>query len=224
MVRGQLIRAMRSKGYAVAQKPWELNIVGIRGLSTRPNRFDDRIVVFLRDDRGKWQDRVFPVTTDPGTYWLGSPMHPQGTAILEPGQYPGYSIGMHRGQYPALVQGRAEVTVRRDYDRDNWLDFQNGTLHRGQFGINLHRANRNGTTLEVDRHSAGCQVFASASDFGYFMQLCAQHRRHHGNHFTYTLFDLRMLRRRRLRQSLLLLGGAGIIGTLLAFTLFAPQT
>jgi hypothetical protein len=192
-----IIASMRGRGFRVATRPGELNIVGLRADSTTPNRFDDTILVAYTDHAGRWTLKAWPATTDPGTHWLRQPMSPQGTAILKGNmQYPGvYAIGLHKGQYEALVQRNGPVTVIRDYDRDAVLDLDNGREATGHFGINIHRASRTGTSTTVDRHSAGCQVFADAGDFAEFMALCRAHRDRYGNAFTYTLFDIRALRR-----------------------------
>jgi hypothetical protein len=137
-------------------------------------------------------------------------MHPQGTAILMQGQYKdAYQIGLHRGQYYALVQ-RNPVTVIRDYDRNAILDFQNGRKDTGLFGINIHRALINGTTKTVDNYSAGCQVFANINDFNLLMQLAEKHRQLYGNNFTYTLIDKRAIAREYKRTLALGLTGLGI--------------
>ena len=122
-------------------------------------------------------------------------MNPQGTAILKEGQYINtYGLGLHRGKYMALVQKRP-VTVLRDYDRNAVLDFLNGTPDTGLFGINIHRASESGTTKVVEHYSAGCQVFANATDYLLFMTLCERHKQLYGNQFTYTLIDERALSR-----------------------------
>jgi hypothetical protein len=183
------------KGYLLYNRPFELNIAGVRSDSVQPNRFDDSIYLFYRNNDGKLIEHLFPATTDPGTYWLQNPMNPQGTAILKEGQYiNSYGIGMHRGKYLALVQLKP-VTVLRDYDRNAILDFLNGHEETGLFGINIHRAAENGTTKTVDQYSAGCQVFAAASDFNLFMSLCERHRQLYGNRFTYSLIDERAINR-----------------------------
>ena len=190
-----IVNTLRIKTFQIYSRPYELNIVGIRANSTIANRFDDEIHVFFKNSSGKWVHYIFPATTDPGTYWLKSPMHPQGTAILKEGQYKdAYQVGLHRGKYYALVQ-RKPVTVIRDYDRNALLDFQNGRPDTGMFGINIHRASINGTTKSVDIHSAGCQVFANIQHFTLFMQLCENHRKQYGNSFTYTLMDKRAIAR-----------------------------
>jgi hypothetical protein len=191
---------LKSNGYILYTRPQELNIVGIRSASTAPNAFDDEIHVFYTVHDGKWNYHVFKCTTDPGTYWLNNPMAEQGTAILAQGQYVDtWIIGMHKGKYEALVQAK-EVTVIRDYDRDAVLDFNNGTTQTGIFGINIHRANSVGTTMNIDKNSAGCQVFQNAGDFEAFLALCHEHKKRYGNKFTYTLVDFRAIRRITLRR------------------------
>ena len=186
---------LQKKGYRIFLRPFELNIVGVRSDSTRPNTFDDTIYVFFNNSEGKLIEHKFQATTDPGTYWLKNPMNPQGTAILKEGQYINtYGLGLHRGKYMALVQKRP-VTVLRDYDRNAVLDFLNGTPDTGLFGINIHRASETGTTKVVEHYSAGCQVFANATDYLLFMTLCERHKQLYGNQFTYTLIDERALSR-----------------------------
>jgi hypothetical protein len=190
---------LRQKGFKLFNRPYELNIVGLRSKSIVPNKFDDELHVFYMVNPTKWEYHVFKITTDPGTFWLNNPMQPQGTAIVSEGQYiNSHAIGLHRGQYKALIQAKP-ITVMRDYDRNAILDFYNGKKESGLYGINIHRANKVGTTLTVDKNSAGCQVFANASQFDAFMKLCEQHRSRYGNSFTYTLFDFRSVRRRNLR-------------------------
>jgi hypothetical protein len=196
-----ILSVLKEKGYKVSERPSELNIVGIRINSTTPNRFDDTLAVFYKVSDGKWALHTWKATTDPGTYWLRNPMNPKGTAILKAGQYTGsHAIGLHRGKYKALRQVRP-VTVIRDYDRDAELDYKNGREEKGIFYINIHHASANGTTLAVDRYSAGCQVFANINDFNSFMQLAERHRQLYGNSFTYTLIDERAEHREQILES-----------------------
>lgn len=184
----QLIAVLIAQGYKVFTRPSELNIVGVRGKDMTPNRFNDRIHVFYKDNNNSWQSHSFAATTDPGTFWLENPANPQGTAILNEGQYVDtYAIGLHRSKYLALVQ-RKPVTVIRDSGRNATVDL-NGKEDTGLFGINIHRALQQGTTRLIDKHSAGCQVLANADDFKQFMALCEQHKELYGNVFTYTLLN-----------------------------------
>jgi hypothetical protein len=181
---------MTGKGYRVFQRPFELNIVGIRSASNIENAFDDTINIFYVDNSGTWQYKSYAATTDPGIPYLKKPINQNGTAILKPGQYIGsHAIGMHRGLYLALVQ-RAPVIVIRDYNNDGKLDYNSSREEKGMFGINIHRAQEKGTTKYIEGFSAGCQVFANAEDFQQFLQLCKTHKGLYGNVFTYTLLQL----------------------------------
>ncbi len=209
----QKIKAiLRHKNFNLYTRPYELNIVGLRSKSTTPNRFDDELHIFYKVSALNWQYHIFKATTDPGTFWLKQPMQAQGTAILAEGQNVGsYELGLHRGKYLALVQ-RKPVTIIRDYNRDAVLDFNNGIKTRGQYGINIHRANRVGETKTVDKNSAGCQVFENANDFALFIKLCLKHKSIYGNRFTYSLLDFRAVKRQNRRYILSGIGVAGVLG------------
>lgn len=214
---------LRMKHFKLFTRLNELNIVGLRSKSVIPNRFDDELHVFYKVTPIKWQYHVFKITTDPGTYWLKNPMAPQGTAILAEGQYiNAWVLGLHKGQYKALVQAKP-IAVLRDYDRNATLDFYNGQKFTGMFGINIHRANKVGITKTVDRNSAGCQVFANASDFEAFLKLCEAHRAKYGNLFSYSLIDFRTVRRRNLRIAAYCLGATAAIGIAGYYFLNQPQ-
>lgn len=186
-----VLAAMQQLGYTIVTRANELNIIGVRTDNAVPNQFDDVIHVVFTDDTGQWKILSFAATTDPGAYWLKKLMNPKGTAILKPGQYRNsHRIGLHRGKYEALVQ-QNPVTVWRDVNRDNRLDHTNGTEETGLFGINIHRAHPAGVTVDVNDHSAGCQVLASIADFNQLMALARKHRSLYGNNFTYTLLDKR---------------------------------
>ena len=211
MVLQKIKAIMRHKQFRIFSRPYELNIIGLRSKSTIPNLFDDEIHVFYRISALNWYYHIFKATTDPGTYWLRQPMQPQGTAILAEGQYiDAYQLGNHRGEYLALVQ-RKPMTVIRDYNRDAILDFNNGLKTTGLYGIDIHRANKVGTTKSVDKNSAGCQVFENANDFALFLTMCKKHESLYGNHFTYSLIDFRAVQRQNTRY---ILAGVGVLGTL----------
>jgi hypothetical protein len=194
-----LVKTLNSKGYKVFTEPYKLNIVGVRSDITKANSFDDKIFAFYKNKDDNWEGKSFPATTDAGTYWLNNPMQSKGTALLKEGQYKdSHALGLHQGKYKALRQVN-NVTVYRDYDRNAILDFNNGREETGIFYINIHRANSTGTTKTIDRYSAGCQVFANADDFAYFLQLAEASKDRYGNKFTYTLIDERAYNRRQKR-------------------------
>lgn len=211
-----IIHTVQLRSYELYTRPYELNIVGIRSDNTTPNKFDDEIHVFFKNNVSQWIHYPFQATTDPGTFWLKNPLSPQGTAILKAGQYrQAYQIGLHRGKYYAMVQ-RKPVTVIRDYDRNAVLDFYNGKAFIGLYGINIHRATASGTSKTIDKYSAGCQVLANSNDFNRLMQLCEQHKKLYGNSFTYTLLDKRAIVRQQRKAAVLSISGLAI-GLGLAF-------
>lgn len=212
---GKIKSIAHKNRFTIYTKPYQLNIWGIRSAQVRAGQFDDHIHVFYTVGPSQWQYHIFRATTDPGTYWLNNPMMPQGAAILAQGQYvDAYQIGLHRGEYAALIQSKP-VTVIRDYNRDATLDFLNGNYHTGYFGINIHRAMRQGITPYIEKFSAGCQVFENASDFYRLMMMAEKHRSLYGNRFTYTLVDERAIQRAMMRRLLYgsLAVGAGTAAT-----------
>lgn len=197
-----IIKALKDKGYVIYDQPYQLNIVGIRNEQSQPNKFDDQLYVFYKDETSKWVIKEFPITTDTGTYWLLNPMSSLGSAMLKEGQYiDAYKQGLHKGDYTALVQQKP-VTTYRDYDRNAVFDFgQKETT--GNYGINIHKAGAD--SQDVNKWSAGCQVFQKSDDFQEFMQLTDKHKANYGNNFTYTLLDERAIARKGRR--FLLYGG-----------------
>ena len=172
---------------------YNLNIVGIRNSSTGDtitNKFDDLMTVSYLDEKGQSRYHEYKCTTDPGKYWAENVMNKDGVAILKPGQYRGtYKVALHQGKYEALCQ-RKPLKVYRDDNRDEHYDLDESTVQEGIFGINIHKAGKfvNGST-QIDKWSAGCQVFSKESDFNEFMELVNKAKDKWSNSFTYTLID-----------------------------------
>jgi hypothetical protein len=179
----------RAKGYKFFEGDFNLNLVGIRNMrDVQANTFNDLFCVAFQD-KGQPVLRVYPCTTDPGTYYRVSPANVQGTAILPAGQHFGlWKVGLHQGKYEALVQRTPTVPIR-DNNRDASLDLNARTGHRELIGLNCHRARADGTSKQVDKWSAGCQVIANSADFDELMRLAKYAASVYGNGFTYTLFE-----------------------------------
>lgn len=209
------MKALKDKDYVIYDQPFQLNIVGVRNAESQPNKFDDQLYVFYKDENWNWVLKEYPITTDTGTFWLLNPMSNLGTAMLKEGQYiDAYKQGLHKGQYTALVQDKP-VTTYRDYDRNAVFDFgQRETT--GNYGINIHKAGAD--SQNVDKWSAGCQVFQKSEDFQEFMQLTDKHKANFGNKFTYTLLDERALERKGRR--FLLYGGMSASVVALGISLY----
>lgn len=192
----QLRRVMSSRNYKFFESgSYNLNIIGIRNSETEhkvTNKFDDLITVSYKDDKGDWQYHEFDCTTDPGTHYMHDPiLEDDGTAILVPGQYSrSHKIRKHQGKYEALGQ-QNPVSVYRDNNRDDVYQMNTESIDTGLFGINIHRATAKvgKTSTQVDKWSAGCQVFAVKSDFDKFMEIMYAAKVTWGNAFTYTLIN-----------------------------------
>ena len=179
----------KNKGYAYfTNGAYNINIIGVRASgAVITNSFDDILLIIYKTPTGTWNRQLYQITTDPGQFYMNKPCNSKGTAILVPGQYRGaYKIGLHRGKYKALCQNKP-VKVYRDNNKDSVYDYDPNKLDEGMFGINIHKA---GTlSKRVDTWSAGCQVFASETEFKSFMNFCQkQIDNKKGETFTYTLF------------------------------------
>lgn len=177
------------KGYAYfVNGNYNLNIIGIRAEGEKiTNKFDDILCVIFKE-KGIWKRYLYNITTDPGLYYMIKGCLNKGCAIVVPGQYRGlWKIGLHKGQYKALVQ-KNPVKVYRDKNQDNTYDLIPTTINTGVFGINLHRAGKE--SKQIDKWSAGCQVFASAVKFNEVIALAEkQVKAGMGKTFTYTLLN-----------------------------------
>ena len=180
----------QQKGYKYfSSGKYNLNFIGVRSTNSviQSNTFDDIFVCIYNDKNMKTQRVIIPITTDPGLYYLKTPLSKDGTAILKPGQYPGvWKIGLHQGKYEALVQ-KKEFVVYRDKDKDNILDFDETSTQYGIYGINFHKAGANSQIVE--NWSAGCQVCQRESDFLKIMKLANEAVKLYDNSFTYTLLN-----------------------------------
>lgn len=185
-------RIFSEKGYTLNadEHDYTCNIVGVRSKDTTVNVFNDFILLFYWY-RGRWVERKWSATTDPGSYWLTRQhlSNAAGTAILTPGQYnEKYTIRKHRGRYDAVCQKwGTTVPVYRDNDRDGEIDY--GAAVGSAGGINIHRADRYDKIYRIDSHSAGCQVFQDPEDFDEFMGVMQKSKQSHGNSFSYTLIS-----------------------------------
>lgn len=186
----EIKEVLAKKGYQFFDndKPYNLNIIGVRSNNEIANSFDDWLYLIYRDDSGEMKIYEYPITTDPGAYWLKNPMNVDGTAILVPGQYKGsHCLGLHQGRYQALKQ-KAPIKVWRDNTKDTKLD-KEGRVYEGIYGINIHRSNASGQSINVEKWSAGCQVFKKVANFNFFMETCEKAAKIYGNSFTYTLLE-----------------------------------
>lgn len=181
------------QGYSYFEKgKYNLNIIGIRANNNNivTNLFDDILVVIYNDGKGQLVRKLYNITTEPGLYYVTKKLlNSKGTAILVPGQYRGcWQLGLHQGKYTALVQKKT-VKVYRDGNMNMKYDLDPKTIEQGLFGINIHRASENKVNQNIDKYSAGCQVFNNITDYNEFISICKKQENIYGNSFTYTLIN-----------------------------------
>lgn len=198
----QIKDVMKKKGYKFFDTGiLNLNIIGVRSMTSQSNEFDDLLYVIYRDSNGQQIQREFTITTDPGKPFLLNPLAGTGgTAILVPGQYPGaYMVGIHgrsrpSGGYKALEQ-RAPMKYVRDNNRNALIDFNlysnPANIFVANLKTNIHRASQWSVVRFIEKYSAGCQVFRYPKSFDWFMDICEQSAKIYGNKFTYTLLEER---------------------------------
>ena len=192
--REQIEKAMESLGHKYFHHgAYNVNIVGVRNAATGDeitNKFDDCMTISYKDDNGDWHFNCWKCTTDPGKYWAEHLLNPDGVAILKEGQYRGsHMIRKHQGKYEALCQ-KGPVKVYRDKNMDDEYDLIEENVHEGIYGINIHKAGSwKSGSVQVDKWSAGCQVFSKEDDFYDFMNVMYKARDRWGNSFSYTLIN-----------------------------------
>ena len=114
----QLLNIAKKQKYKVFKEPYKLNIWGIRSDGVEAGKFDDWIVCFWYNEKGRVEWAKFQATTDPGTYFLQNPMQDLGAAILKQGQY----LDVWQAEYNSrlgfyaleLVQRLGVVTIIRE--------------------------------------------------------------------------------------------------------------
>jgi hypothetical protein len=134
---------------------------------------------------------VYPATTVSGLHYFLNPINQGGTAIMMEGQYRDvYELGLHKGQYEALVQ-RGPIRFVRDWNRDNKIDIDVDKAFWAQnIGANIHRSHPTIISTLVGKWSAACQVLQSSKDLERLIELCKRMQESRGNNaFTYTLIN-----------------------------------
>ena len=184
-----ILRVCQERGLPVFtndKKDYNLNLVGVRTKDLKSNTFNDFMFVIWKY-KGAWNMLSYNITTDPGTYWRENPMNADGTAILKEGYHKAiWKMGLHKGQYPALVQHKP-CEVYRDNNGDGILDTEFMDTQVGLFGINCHRSNASAISTQVDKWSAGCQVHDDPNRYHNFMAICDKAAANWGNSFSYKL-------------------------------------
>lgn len=173
---------------------YNLNIVAVRNDNKISGFWDDEVYVIFKDNNNEWKTIIYSqVTTDPGRVELQSPSFPNakvnGTAIIKEGQYPGaYTLGFHRNKSHPALQQTGKISIYRDRNRDEILDYDPETVTEGWYGCNIHTTRPNWRGDRVYNWSAGCIVFEDWFTFQRgFIELCRRSAAIYGDKFTLTL-------------------------------------
>lgn len=176
---------LRSKGYTVFDsRPWSLNIIGARRSDgTR----DNRMFVICKDDSEKIRMWSWSVTTNPGLFWIQSPINQVDNASLAPGQYLDcWQFGNYNGR--SALKLAKPVKVYKIANKSVVLDIEPEAFSDSLYENNFYRS-ENGSQGS-DKWSAGCQVFLRDSEFRDFLELCnKQVLAAKSSTFSYTLLE-----------------------------------
>ena len=213
----KIIDIVKSGGGTVYEQPGYINFCGVRNYIC-DNTFNDILFIYWKDGDTFKGCQTTGFTTKPGkTKVLGllrngqldPDRHEDGVAIVKEGWHQDvWEIGSHRGEYDALVQ-RGNISITRDatqykytpvlvdiltYELTYVLRITGNTIEGSNFGINLHRSKENGKSTLVDGWSAGCQVFASSSEFDEMMNMARNAKTAGQEKFSYFLTNINTYR------------------------------
>jgi hypothetical protein len=186
----QIQRTMAAKSceFFDGNKPYNLNLIGIRSNADSPDMFDDIFLVIYRDKNLSWTVEQFTCTTNPGLRWLKEPGIKEGTAVLLPGQYKGmWATGYHKNDKNEYALRQVKpVKFTRDNDKDEKSE-NFGKIYNQVIGLNCHNASNLSISKIIGLYSAGCQVLNNPEQHKRLMHLCDISKRLYGDSFTYTL-------------------------------------
>ena len=197
----------------VYDQPGYINFFGVRNYIC-DNTFNDTLYIYWKEGDTFKGCKTTGFTTKPGkTKVLGvlrdgqldPDRNEEGVAIVKEGWHPNiWKIGSHKGEYDALVQ-TGDILITRDitqykytpvlvdiltYELTYVLRTTGNTFKGSSFGINLHRSKENGKSTLVDGWSAGCQVFASSSEFDEMMTMARNAKSAGQEKFSYFLTNI----------------------------------
>lgn len=184
----RILRYMRTKGYWIARSPRMRNIVYLEGLDANGtlnadafDHWNDRRVVFRIGANTKPQMLVNDQSsTEPGSHYTWHPLNPNGAARIAFGQYKAWTVGLHKGTQPALVQ-REKVRLHRDLNKDGFRNARDPIDIGKTFGINQHSTRPGSPPEFVDSYSAGCLVGRRWAWHMSFLNIVKQDERYRQN-------------------------------------------
>lgn len=181
------VAARQARGFPVDTGLGQINTDYIEGMDldgsqnlNRKNAFDDLHVLY--EFRNGKPVLLFKAecTTQPGARYTLKPINPEGAAICDLGYQVCWKPGLHRGNYPALIQTGGQIRVWRDRTKSYARGGENKTTI-GWFGINQHHGS-NAPRTDIGSHSAGCLVTKQVDEHEHALSIKKSDPRHLANH------------------------------------------
>lgn len=210
----KILKTMNAKGYKVEEKPYYINIIGVRNQyegQVYSNTFKDRMWAIWKNDEGQWESKTWPISSIPGVdrhklkdgsgkrvKWKEflSKHRKKGGGILVPAQYlniytfyeptstSSYSI---KSKPFFHTDGRPQKAFRdKDFNSDKITFSNKNDIDVGNHCMLIHRGFPSGSG--VNNWSEGCQVLQKETDLNQLANLARKHiQKGNGNRFHYTL-------------------------------------
>lgn len=141
----------------------KVNIIGFRD-PDKPDKWNDYFIINVDN-----QIMVTRGTTEPSQHYVNEKtrLHPDGAAYMIEGYYEDlWEIGLHRGQYEALVHRGKKIKIKRVISYYP-LTFADGKYEKTS-GINKHHGNNKRKTIGLQ--GGGCQVDRLEKVFFYYLE------------------------------------------------------
>lgn len=210
----KIFNTMKAKGYTVENKPYYINIVGVRNqYEGQPysNTFKDRMWAIWKNDDGQWESKTWSISSVPGVNrhklrdgsgkrvkWKKflSLHRKKGGGILVPAQYKNlftFYEPTSKGTYSIKskpyfhTDGRPQKAYRDKAFNSDKITFSNkDNIDVGNHCMLIHRAFPSGSG--VNNWSEGCQVLQKEGDLNQLANLARRHiKKGNGNRFHYSL-------------------------------------
>ena len=168
--------------------PTEYWLLGVRSSEDAPNKYDDKIYLFV----GERFLKVVNATTNPGTPILEGgylKYNKVGAALVAANEwyYGVWAYGLHNGKMPALRQV-GPFKVFRDGDKDKKSEEIGTPIVGSNYGINFHTCNYDLDSKFIGENiggwSAGCQVVNNVEQYAMIINMVKKQPR-----ITYCLLD-----------------------------------
>lgn len=201
----EVLAVIKSKGYSLRDKQYQINLIGLRMDDVFDNRFSDKLFVVWKNEKNEWEMSTFKWTTMPGTLGQGGVYNPvtvrgkTAVGVVKEGQYQNVwaFVDTYNGwlAYPYFYQvGRFDIF--RDGNRNDVLERYMPIEPSEHDGFNCHRMSNNGVDSDIVNYnwaawSIGCQG-APEPEFAKVVALARVSVKYHSsNLFDYTLLNVK---------------------------------